>query len=339
MQRHIRSHPRPEAQTTASQKQGEARILYPLSEEQKRFNAWREAFVLFCTRLQLHTLLKCVMWLSVVPATNFTNFSSLMYQAYLNQIVHQKRMTMVAHHICTPFVLMFAFALLSVFGGFVVPVLDVNVNWAVLGLCMQTAWYTWVGFRDKEYLPLLGLIAAPSNMLLASLGYMYGVFWHWEVLGGGVFMHPFSQMVFWSFLQALSHACEWTFPPHAAYGCLTWRTYEEHFSQRFLRRFIVYLCQAVPGTINEWLVSPRLHMIHMLEYTNKACGYGRDSLLLLEELVKESCDPAYGPNGQPNPATDYIGPGGGTPAWDAIPYDPAYRLPPTKTMVHLAPTA
>lgn len=60
-------------------------------------------------------------------------------------------------------------------------------------------------------------------------------------------------------------------------------------------------------------------MIHMLEYTNKACGYGRDSLLLLEELVKESCDPAYGPNGQPNPATDYIGPGGGTPAWDAIP--------------------
>jgi len=149
-----------------------AQIIWPLSREQQLFFILYRKCVDTCKSSPLNWLIAFIQWFLVVPATNFTN-TSLFYQMYLNRIVHQSPMydiafysefsydcsTMAIHHVCSPLILVFAFALIPCVMGTSVSMVGYPIHATFIGAIFLSPWYIVWGVlgRGKEYLPLLGV--------------------------------------------------------------------------------------------------------------------------------------------------------------------------------------
>jgi len=230
----------------------------------------------------------------VVPSTNVTVFS-LQYQSYLNDIFHTTWPARAGHFVCMPLIT-----------GLVIAGLGATVGGA-LAVLLAAWWLAW-GIRAR--LPLWGVASA------AWAGAIYaGARWF-------AASHGLPAIVGWaaalSFVQAASHAPEPTLPPRVTRSN-DWVPIAEYLLGRpGARRSLgaralrgLHLVEiTLYGTIDEFMASPRLAPIQLLEVLWRL-GYApslRREWKALSARATASGDAAL----------DYIGVGGGT-TLDAVP--------------------
>jgi hypothetical protein len=231
---------------------------------------------------------------TVAPGTNVTGLN-LGYQAYLNHVFHRTRLARVGHAVCMPVIVAALLALLY------------PVHAVLPGALVLAAWWAYWAVKERD--PVWGGcavgLAAALYPLAQALGRLGAVQpsplaqpWAWVLLAGA--------------LQAGSHILE-PLPPRVTRS-VHWIPPAEYLLGpadhrnplgTVLRRGGQLAAQAVFGTVDEIIASPRLLPV-----------------LLLELLWLLGHDPARRRAGRSlsaraiasgNPALDYVGTGGPTP--------------------------
>jgi hypothetical protein len=231
---------------------------------------------------------------TVAPSTNVTGLN-LAYQSYLNHVFHRTWLARAGHAVCMPVIVTALLALLY------------PVHATLPAALALAAWWAYWAVKERD--PVwgacgVGLAAAlyPLAQALGRLGEAepsrLAQPWAWLLLAGA--------------LQAGSHILE-PLPPRVSRS-VHWIPPAEYLLGRaghrnppgtVLRRLGQLTAQAVFGTIDEIIASPRLLPV-----------------LLLEMLWLLGHDPARRAAGRAlsaraiasgNPALDYIGTGGPTP--------------------------
>ena len=231
---------------------------------------------------------------TVTPSTNVTGLN-LAYQSYLNHVFHRTWLARVGHAICMPVIVIALLALLY------------PVHATLPGALVLAAWWAYWAVRERDLVwgtCAIGLAAVlwPLAQALGRLGAtepsLLAQPWAWLLVAGAV--------------QAGSHILE-PLPPRVTRS-VHWIPPTEYLLGRaghrnppatVLRRGGQLAAQAVFGTVDEIVASPRLLPVLLLEllwllgHDPARRGGWRD---LSARAIASG-----------NPALDYIGTGGPTP--------------------------
>ena len=231
---------------------------------------------------------------TVTPSTNVTGLN-LAYQSYLNHVFHRTWLARVSHAACMPVIVTALLALLY------------PVHATLPGAFALAAWWAYWAVKERD--PVwggcaVGLAAAlcPFAQALGRLGQaepsLLAQPWAWLLLAGA--------------LQAGSHILE-PLPPRVTRS-VHWIPPAEYLLGRpghrnppgtVLRRAGQLTAQAVFGTVDEIVASPRLLPVLLLELL---WLLGHDPV---RRAARRSLSARAIASG--NPALDYIGIGGPTP--------------------------
>jgi hypothetical protein len=231
---------------------------------------------------------------TVTPSTNVTGLN-LPYQSYLNHVFHRTRLAKAGHAVCMPVIVTALLALLY------------PVHGTLPGAVALAAWWAYWAARERDVVwggCAAGLAAALCALALA-LGRLGAAEpsplaqpWAWLLLGGA--------------LQAGSHILE-PLPPRVSRS-VHWMPPAEYLLGRaghrnplatVARRACQLAAQAVFGTVDEIVASPRLLPVLLLELL-WLLGHDPERRAAWRAVSARAI--ASG-----NPALDYIGTGGPTP--------------------------
>jgi hypothetical protein len=237
---------------------------------------------------------------TVAPGTNVTGLN-LAYQSYLNHVFHRTRLARVGHAACMPVIVTALLALLY------------PVHGTLPGALALAAWWAYWAVRERD--PVwggcaVGLAAAlyPLAQALGQLG----------AAGPSPLAQPWAWLLLAGALQAGSHILE-PLPPRVTRS-VHWIAPAEYLLGRAghrnppgtaARRAGQLAAQAVFGTVDEIVASPRLLPVLLLELL----------WLLGHDPVRRAAWRALSARAiaSGNPALDYIGTGGPTPLRSAWP--------------------
>jgi hypothetical protein len=231
---------------------------------------------------------------TVTPSTNVTGLN-LAYQSYLNHVFHRTLLARAGHAVCMPVIVTALLALLY------------PVHATLLGAVALAAWWAYWAVKARD--PVWGGCAVALAAALCPLAEALGRFgaaepsrlaqpWAWLLLAGA--------------LQAGSHILE-PLPPRVSRS-VHWIAPAEYLLGRaghrnppgtVLRRAGQLTAQAVFGTVDEIVASPRLLPVLLLELLGR---FGHDPV---QRAAWRSLSARAIASG--NPALDYIGTGGPTP--------------------------
>jgi hypothetical protein len=231
---------------------------------------------------------------TVAPSTNVTGLN-LAYQSYLNHVFHRTRLARVGHAACMPVIVT---ALL----GLLYP-----VHATLPGAIALAAWWAYWAVKERD--PVWGGCAVGLAAALYPLAQALGRL-------GAVESSPLAQawawLLFAGALQAGSHILE-PLPPRVTRS-VYWIPPVEYLLGRAghrnrpgtaARRAGQLTAQAVFGTVDEIVASPRLLPVLLLELL----------WLLRHDPVRRAAWRTLSARAiaSGNPALDYIGTGGPTP--------------------------
>lgn len=231
---------------------------------------------------------------TVTPSTNVTGLN-LVYQTYLNHVFHRTRLARAGHAVCMPVIVTALLALLS------------PLHAVLPGAVALAAWWAYWAVRERD--PLWGgcgiALAAALYPLAQALGRLGAAAhsplaqpWAWVLIAGA--------------LQAGSHILE-PLPPRVTRS-VHWIPPAEYLLGRpghrnqagtVARRAAQLAAQAVFGTVDEIVASPRLLPVLLLELLWLS---GHDPARRATWRTMSAQAIASG-----NPALDYVGTGGPTP--------------------------
>jgi hypothetical protein len=231
---------------------------------------------------------------TVAPSTNVTVLN-LGYQAYLNHVFHRTRLARAGHAACMPVIVTALLALLY------------PVHATLPGAAALAAWWAYWAVKERD--PLWGGcavgLAAALGLLAEALGR----------LGAGEpspLAQPWAWLLLAGALQAGSHVLE-PLPPRVTRS-VHWVPPAQYLLGRpghrnppgtVARRAGQLAAQAVFGTVDEIVASPRLLPVLLLELL---WLLGHDPRRRAAWRALSARAIASG-----NPALDYIGTGGPTP--------------------------
>lgn len=231
---------------------------------------------------------------TVTPGTNVTGLN-LAYQSYLNHVFHRTRLARAGHAACMPVIVTALLALLY------------PVHATLPGALALAAWWAYWAVKERD--PVwggcaVGLAAAlwPLAQALGRLG----------AIEPSPLAQPWAWLLIAGALQAGSHILE-PLPPRVTRS-VHWIPPAEYLLGRpgrrnppgtVARRAGQLTAQAVFGTVDEIVASPRLLPVLLLELL-WLCGHDPVRRAAWRALSAQAI--ASG-----NPALDYIGTGGPTP--------------------------
>jgi hypothetical protein len=242
---------------------------------------------------------------TVTPATNVTGLN-LRYQAYLNLVFHRTRLARLGHAICMPVIVASTLAVLCSLplgSGPALPGLAPAVNASLPAAIGLAAWWAAWAVKERDAVwGVCGVALAVALYAVANVAYQARP----DVAGFA------ALMLLASLLQAGSHILE-PLPPRVSRSpyWIPVREYvlgpreSRHRAGRVLRRCGHLAAQAVFGTVDELVASPRLLPVLLLEWLWRA-GHRPQQSVAYRAL-------AAGAIASGNPALDYIGTGGPTP--------------------------
>ena len=231
---------------------------------------------------------------TVTPSTNVTGLN-LVYQSYLNHVFHRTRLARVGHAVCMPVIVTALLALLY------------PVHATLPGAVALAAWWAYWAVKERDWVwggcgVVLAAALCPLALALGRFGTVQpsplAQPWAWVLLAGA--------------LQAGSHILE-PLPPRVTRS-VHWVPPAEYLLGRaghrnppgtVLRRAAQLAAQAVFGTVDEIVASPRLLPVLLLELL----------WLLGHDPVRRAAWRTLSAQAiaSDNPALDYIGIGGPTP--------------------------
>ena len=231
---------------------------------------------------------------TVTPSTNVTVLN-LAYQSYLNHVFHRTRLARAGHAICMPVIVTALLALLY------------PVHATLPGAVALAAWWAYWAVKERDRVwgvSAVGLAAAlyPFALALGRLG----------AVEPSPLAQPWAWVLFAGALQAGSHVLEplpprvtrsvhWILPAEYLLG----RAGQRNPPGTAARRAGQLTAQAVFGTVDEIVASPRLLPVLLLELL---WLFGHDPARREARRALSARAIASG-----NPALDYIGTGGPTP--------------------------
>ena len=231
---------------------------------------------------------------TVTPSTNVTGLN-LAYQSYLNHVFHRTRLARVSHAACMPVIVTALLALLY------------PVHATLPGALALAAWWAYWAVKERD--PVWGGCAVGLAAALYPLAQALGRLGQAEP---SLLAQPWAWLLFAGALQAASHILE-PLPPRVTRS-VHWIPSAEYLLGRpghrnppgtVLRRAGQLAAQAVFGTVDEIVASPRLLPVLLLEVL-WLLGYDPVRRTAWRALSARAI--ASG-----NPALDYIGTGGPTP--------------------------
>ena len=231
---------------------------------------------------------------TVTPSTNVTGLN-LAYQSYLNHVFHRTRLARVGHAACMPVIVTAALALLY------------PAHATLPGVLALAAWWAYWAVKERD--PLWGGCAVGLAAALYPLAQALGRLGAAEP---SLLAQPWAWLLFAGALQAGSHILE-PLPPRVTRS-VHWMPPAEYLLGRagqrnppgtVARRVGQLAAQAVFGTVDEIVASPRLLPVLLLELL---WGLGHDPVRRTAGRAFSARAIASG-----NPALDYIGTGGPTP--------------------------
>ena len=231
---------------------------------------------------------------TVTPSTNVTVLN-LAYQSYLNHVFHRTRLARAGHAICMPVIVTALLALLY------------PVHATLPGAVALAAWWAYWAVKERDRVwgvSAVGLAVAlyPFALALGRLG----------AVEPSPLAQPWAWVLFAGALQAGSHILEplpprvtrsvhWILPAEYLLG----RAGQRNPPGTAARRAGQLTAQAVFGTVDEIVASPRLLPVLLLELL---WLFGHDPARREARRALSARAIASG-----NPALDYIGTGGPTP--------------------------
>ena len=249
---------------------------------------------------------------TVTPATNVTGLN-LRYQAYLNLVFHRTRLARTGHAICMPLIVaacLAALCPLRLGSGPALPGLAVAVNASLPAAIGLAAWWAVWAVKERDAVwGVCGVVLAGGLYALANVAYQ------WRPETGGL-AAPLGSPLTWallgSLLQAGSHILE-PLPPRVSRSPYWVPVGEYVFGPRgsrygplrVLRRCGHLAAQAVFGSVDELVASPRLLPVLLLQWL-WLTGHRPQQNAAYRAV-------AAGAIANGNPALDYIGTGGPTP--------------------------
>ena len=231
---------------------------------------------------------------TVAPSTNVTGLN-LAYQSYLNHVFHRTRLARVGHAVCMPVIVAALLALLY------------PVHAVPYGALVLAAW--WACWAVKEHDAVWGGCAVGLAAVLCLLALALG---RLGAVEPSPLAQPWAWLVFAGAVQAGSHVLE-PLPPRVTRSVywmppaeyLLGRVGHRHPPGTVLRRAGQLAAQAVFGTVDEIVASPRLLPVLLLEVLWQ---FGHHPVRRAAWRTLSARAIASG-----NPALDYIGTGGPTP--------------------------
>jgi hypothetical protein len=231
---------------------------------------------------------------TVTPSTNVTGLN-LAYQAYLNHIFHRTWLARVTHAACMPVIVTALLALLN------------PVHATLPGACALAAWWAYWAVKERD--PVWGACAVGLAAALWPLAQWLGRLGQAQP---SLLAQPWAWLLFAGALQAGSHILE-PLPPRVTRSVhwippaqyLLGRPGDRNSPGTVLRRAGQLAVQAVFGTVDEIVASPRLLPVLLLELLWQL---GHDPVRRADRRALSARAIASG-----NPALDYIGTGGPTP--------------------------
>jgi hypothetical protein len=250
--------------------------------------------------------------ITVTPSTNVTVLN-LRYQSYLNNVFHRTRLARVGHAICMPVIvaaMLAALCPLRLGATAALPGLSLPINASLPAAVGLAAW--WAGWAVKERDALWGACCVALAGVLYALANTAYQLRPPAILGLALASAPVVWMLLGSLLQAGSHVLE-PLPPRVTRSphwvpvgeYLLGTPGHRHPAGHVLRRAGQLAAQAVFGTFDELVASPRLLPVLLLELL-WLTGHAPDRRAAWKAMAARAI--ASG-----NPALDYIGVGGPTP--------------------------
>ena len=231
---------------------------------------------------------------TVTPSTNVTGLN-LAYQSYLNHVFHRTRLARVGHAACMPVIVTALLALLY------------PVHATLPGALALAVWWAYWAVKERD--PVWGSCAVGLAAMLCLLALALG---RLGAVEPSPLAQPWAWLVFAGALQAGSHILE-PLPPRVTRS-VYWIPPAEYLlglpghrnpPGTVLRRAGQLTAQAVFGTVDEIVASPRLLPVLLLELLWLS---GHDPVRRAAWRALSARAIANG-----NPALDYIGTGGPTP--------------------------
>jgi hypothetical protein len=231
---------------------------------------------------------------TVTPSTNVTGLN-LAYQAYLNHVFHRTRLARAGHVACMPVVVTALLALLY------------PAHATLPGAVALAVWWAYWAVKERD--PVWGGCAVGLAAALYPLAQALG---RLGAVEPSTLAQPWAWVLIAGALQAGSHILE-PLPPRVTRS-VHWMPPAEYLLGRFghrnppatvLRRAGQLAAQAVFGTVDEIVASPRLLPVLLLELL---WLLGHDPVRRAAWRTLSAQAIASG-----NPALDYIGIGGPTP--------------------------
>ncbi|WP_187366114.1 hypothetical protein [Trebonia kvetii] len=245
---------------------------------------------------------------TVTPSTNVTGLN-LVYQSYLNHVFHRTRLARAGHAVCMPVIVTALLALLF------------PVHAILPAAIVLAAWWAYWAVKERD--PVWGgcgiALAAALYPLAQALGRL-GAAEHSPLA------QPWALVLIGGALQAGSHILE-PLPPRVTRS-MHWVAPAQYLLGRpghrnpagtVARRAAQLAAQAIFGTVDEIVASPRLLPVLLLELLF-LFGHHPARRAAWRALSAQAI--ASG-----NPALDYIGTGGPTPlrTGPTAPLKPHYR--------------
>jgi hypothetical protein len=231
---------------------------------------------------------------TVAPSTNVTGLN-LAYQSYLNHVFHRTWLARAGHAVCMPIIVTALLALLY------------PVHAVLPGGLALAAWWAYWGVKERD--PLWGGCAVGLAAALCLLAQALG---RLGTDGPSLPAQPWVWLLLTGALQAGSHILE-PLPPRVTRS-VHWIPPAEYLLGRaghrnppgtVLCRAAQLAAQAVFGTVDEIVASPRLLPVLLLELL-WLCGHDPVRRAAWRTLSARAI-------GSGNPALDYVGTGGPTP--------------------------
>ena len=231
---------------------------------------------------------------TVTPSTNVTVLN-LAYQSYLNHVFHRTRLARAGHAVCMPVIVTALLALLY------------RVHATVPGAVVLGVWWAYWAVKERDL--VWGVSAAVLAAALCPLALALG---RLGAVDPSPLAQPWAWVLFAGALQAGSHILEplpprvtrsvhWILPAEYLFG----RAGRRNPPGTAARRAGQLAAQAVFGTVDEIVASPRLLPVLLLELLWLS---GHDPVRRAAWRALSARAIASG-----NPALDYIGTGGPTP--------------------------
>jgi hypothetical protein len=231
---------------------------------------------------------------TVAPGTNVTGLN-LAYQAYLNHVFHRTLLARAGHAVCMPVIVTALLALLY------------PVHATLAGAIALAVWWAYWAVKERD--PVWGCSAVALAAALYPLAQALG---RLGAADPSPLAQPWAWLLLAGALQAGSHILEplpprvtrtvyWIPPARYLFGPADHRNPPGTVARRAGHLAV----QAVFGTVDEIVASPRLLPVLLLELLG-LLGHGSGRRAARWALSARAI-------GTGNPALDYVGTGGPTP--------------------------